>query len=212
MEEDKSSATESSARACERIDPILAHLKVEGMEIDIEKIRTHYDEIWEFENADALEPLEQYLTSVALFMYSCHIILDDYHLNIMRAREHIARALTGWLSPEIEKQVAEEKATDNPFKTFVEKSIPKVDEVYTWEYFLLDTKKSDEKEWNYKMKQCWFTQFFIRFGRSDLIQTACTYCRVPGEARADYVELKLTNTFAKLGTFCQFKYTPKKDS
>ena len=212
MEEDKNSATESSARACERIDPILAHLKVEELEIDIEKIRSHFDQLWEYENAGSLEPLEQYFTTVALFMYTCHSVMEDYHVNIIRAREHIARALTGWLSPEVEKQVAEEKAAENPFKAFVEKNLPKVDEFYTWEYFLQETKKSNEKEWNFKMKKCWFHQFFIRFGRSDLIQTACTYCQVPAEARQDYVDLKLTNTFAKLGTFCQFKYTPKKDS
>ena len=212
MEEDKSSVTETSARACEQIDPILAHLKIEGLEVDMEKIRSHFDQLWEYENADSLEPLEKYFTTVALFMYTCHITLDSYHLNVIRARENIARALTSWLAPEMEKQVAEEKATDNPFKTFVENNVPRVDDVYTWDFFLLQTKKSDEKEWNYKMKRCWFTQFFIRFGRVDLIQTACTYCRIPGEARQDYADLKLTNTFAKLGKFCQFKYTPKKDT
>ena len=212
MEEEKNAATESPGRACDRIEPILAHLKFEGVDVDIEKIRTHFDQLWEYENADSLEPLEQYLTTVALFIYTTHLTLDDYNLNVMRAREYIARAFASWLSPEIEKQVAEEKATENPFKTFVEKNLPRVDDVYTWKYFLLDTKKSDEKEWNYKMKKCWFTEFFIRFGRSDIIQTACTYCQVPGEARKDYVDLKLTNTFAKLGTFCQLKYTPKKDS
>ena len=212
MEEDKNAATESSARACERIEPILVHLKVEGLEVDIEKIRSHFDQLWEYENADSLEPLEQYFTTLALFIYTCHVILDDHNLNTMRAREDIARALTDWLSPELEKQVAEEKAAENPFKAFVEKNLSKVDEFYTWEYFLLETKKSNEKELNYKLKKCWFTQFFIRFGRADFIQSACAYCQIPAEARKDYVDLKLTNTFAKLGTFCQFKYTPKKDS
>jgi hypothetical protein len=61
------------------------------------------------------------------------------------------------------------------------------------------------------MKQCWFATFFIRFGRTDIIQTACNFDSIPSEARQDYVNLKLTNTFAKLGSFCQFKYTPKKD-
>lgn len=212
MEDDKNSATESSARACEQIDPILAHLKIEGLDVDIEKIRSHFDQLWEYENADSLEPREKNFTTLGLFMYTCHVVLDDYNLNTMRAREHISRAMTNWLSPEIEQQVTEEKASDNPFKTFLEKNQSRVDEFYTWEYFLLETKKAGEKEWNFKMKKCWFTQFFIRFGRADFILTACNYCQVPAEARKDYVNLKLTNTFAKLGTFCQFKYTPKTDS
>ncbi len=212
MEDDKNAATESSTRACERIDPILAHLKIEGLDVDIEKIRSRFDELWEYEKADSLDSLEEYYTTLALFIYTCHVILDDYNLNTIRAREPISRAITNWLSPEIEKQVAEEKATENPFKTFVEKNQSRVDEFYTWEYFLLETKKAGEKEWNFKLKKCWFSQFYIRFGRPDFIQTACTYCQVPAEARKDYVNLKLTNTFAKLGTFCQFKYTPHKDS
>ena len=142
-------------------------------------------------------------------MYTTHVVLDDYNINVMRVREHVAQAITNWLAPEMEKQVAEEKASDNPFKAFLEKNQPRVDEFYTWEYFLLETKKAGEKEWNFKMKRCWFTQFFVRFGRADFIHTACAFCQVPAKAREDYVNLKLTNTFAKLGTFCQFKYTPK---
>jgi hypothetical protein len=115
------------------------------------------------------------------------------------------------LKPELDKMVAAEKASDNPFKTFVEQSLPKVDDVYSWRHFQLDHKKNDATEWNYKMKQCWFATFFIRFGRTDIIQTACNFDSIPSEARQDYVDLKLTNTFAKLGSFCQFKYTPKKE-
>ena len=74
-----------------------------------------------------------------------------------------------------------------------------------------DVKKASDVEWNFKFKKCWFAQFFIRFGRIDYIQTACEFDKIPWKAREDYVDLKLTNLFAKLGTLCQFKYTPAKD-
>ena len=60
------------------------------------------------------------------------------------------------------------------------------------------------------MKKCWFAQFFIRFGRKDYIETACMFDKIPSEARKDYVDLKLNNLFAQLGSLCQFKYTPAK--
>ena len=179
--------------------------------IDLDKIRTHFDQLWEFEKGDELSPEEQYLTTIALFIYTTHGALDDYNINVKRAREYTTEAFRGWLKPELDKMVAEEKASDNPFKTFVEKSLPKVDDVYTWRHFQLDHKKNDDTGWNYKMKECWFATFFIRFGRTDIIQTACSFDSIPSEAREDYVNLKLTNTFAKLGSFCEFKYTPKKD-
>ncbi len=140
-------------------------------------------------------------------------MLDDYNINAIKARGIITQALKDWMEPDIQKQVEEEKATDNPFKAFVDKNAPRVDEVYTWRHFQLETKKADETEWNYKMKSCWFAQFFIRLGRTDYIPTACEFDRIPAEARTDYVNLKLSNTFAKLGNYCQFRYTPvKKDS
>jgi hypothetical protein len=61
------------------------------------------------------------------------------------------------------------------------------------------------------MKKCWFSQFFIRFGRTDYIQTACGFDKIPWEARKDYVDLKLSNLFAQLGAVCQFDYKPAKD-
>ena len=205
--------TQTQANAAERIEQILAHLKVEGTNIDLDKIRTLFNQLWNFEKADKLEELDQYLTLVALFIYSCHNVLDDYNINMIKAREIITAALTDWKAPEVQKQVEEERATDNPFKTFVEKNVSRIDEIFTWRYFQLNTKKADEKEWNYKMKSCWFSQFFIRFGRADFIATACNFDKIPAEARTDYADLKLSNTFAKLGNYCQFRYTPaKKDS
>ena len=205
--------TQTQANVAERIEPILAHLKVDGTNIDLDKIRTHFSQLWNFEQADKLEEYEQNLTLVALFIYSCHNVLDDYNINMIKAREIITAALTAWKAPEVQKQVDEERATDNPFKAFVENNAPRIDDVYSWRHFQLNTKKADEKEWNYKMKSCWFSQFFIRFGRADFIATACNFDSIPAEARTDYADLKLSNTFAKLGTYCQFRYTPaKKDS
>ncbi len=206
-----SSGQETVQKASERIETILAHLKVVEAEVDLDKIRTHFDQLWEFEKGDELEPEEQYLTTIALFIYTSHLTLDDYNINVKRARGYITEAFRGWLKPETDKMIAAEKASDNPFKAFVDQSVPKVDDVYTWRHFLLEHKKSDETGWTYKMKQCWFATFFIRFGRTDIIQTACDFDSIPSEERQDYVNLKLTNTFAKLGTFCEFKYTPKKD-
>ncbi len=217
MTEEGSQNTESTSeqdtvpKASERIEPILAHLKVVEADIDLDKIRTHFDQLWEFEKGDELSPEEQYLTTIALFIYTVHGALDDYNINVKRAREHVTEAFRGWLKPEMDKRVAEEKASDNPFRTFVEQGLPKVDDIYTWRHFQLDHKKNDETGWTYKMKECWFARFFIRFGRTDIIQTACNFDSIPAQAREDYVNLKLSNTFAKLGTFCEFKYTPKKD-
>jgi len=211
QETDSNSGQEAVQKASDRIEPILAHLKVAGTDIDLDKIRTHFDQLWEFEKGDELSPEEQYLTTIGLFIYTAHGALDDYNINVKRAREYITEALRGWTKPELDKMVAEEKASDNPFRTFVDQNLPKVDEVYSWRHFQLEHKKNDENIWDYKMKKCWFATFFIRFGRTDIIQTACNFDSIPSEARQDYVNLKLTNTFAKLGSFCQFKYTPKKD-
>ncbi len=198
---------ENSSESGKRIDPILVHLDTE--DIDKEKIREHFTQLWQFEDGDSLSPEEQYLTTIGIFIYTAHAALDDININQVKARGLITEAFTKWLQPEIDAMVEKEKASDNPFKTFVENNVPKVDDVYTWRHFMLDTKKADENEWNYKMKQCWFSQFFIRLGRTDWIETACMFDKIPSEARKDYVNLKLSNTFAKLGSFCQFRYTPK---
>ena len=211
QETDGNSGQEAVQKASERIEPILAHLKIVESDVDLDKIRTHFDQLWDFETGDELSPEEQYLTTVGLFIYTAHCALDDYNINVKRAREYITEAFRGWTKPELDKMVAEEKASDNPFRAFVDQNLPKVDDVYSWRHFKLEHKKNDEKVWDYKMKQCWFATFFIRFGRTDIIQTACNFDSIPSEARQDYVDLKLTNTFAKLGSFCQFKYTPKKD-
>ena len=211
QETETKSGQETVQRASERIEPILAHLKVAETDVDLDKIRTHFDQLWEFENGDELSSEEQYLTTIALFIYTTHGALDDYNINVKRAREYTTEAFRGWLKPELDKMVAEEKASDNPFKTFVEKNLPKVDDVFSWRHFQLEHKKNEAENWTFKMKQCWFATFFIRYGRTDIIQTACNFDSIPSEARQDYVDLKLTNTFAKLGAFCQFKYTPKKD-
>ena len=141
QETDGKSGQEAVQRASERIEPILAHLKVVETDVDLDKIRTQFDQLWEFEKGDDLSPEEQYLTTIALFIYTTHVALDDYNINVKRAREYTTEAFRNWLKPELDKMIAEEKATENPFKTFVEKNLPRVDDVYTWRHFQLEHKK-----------------------------------------------------------------------
>ena len=210
---DNETATDAelAKKAIAHIEPILKHLDTEDVVIDNEKIMELFVKLWEYEDGEKLEAATQRLTILALFMYTTHNILEDYNIRIDRARQHIIHALHEWMKPELEKAVAEEKASGNPFKAFVDSNQSNFDDVFTWEHFMPDVKKSNEEELNFKFKKCWFAEFFIRFGRVDYIQTACEFDKIPWDARKDYVDLKLTNLFAKLGTLCQFKYTPAKD-
>ena len=201
---------EFARKARERVEPLLTHLDTGDHEIEKDKIKTHFIQLWEFEDGENLSPEDQYLTTIALFMYTSHNHLDDANIRIDKARELITQALASWMKPELDKIISAEKATENPFKTFVDTNVPRIDEIYTWRNFLLDHKTTSDTEWTYKMKKCWFAQFFIRFGRVDYIETACMFDKIPSEARKDYVDLKLNNLFAKLGSLCQFKYTPAK--
>ena len=192
-----------------RVDPILEHLDVENTEVDKSIIRKRFIDIWEYENGDNLSEEEQYMTLVAAFIYNAHNVMDEANIRVDRAREAIITALSKWTLPNREKLIEKEKISENPFKTFVENHQPEVDNTHTWRHFLLEHKKADEKQWVYKMKKCWFAEFFIRFGRVDYIQTACEFDKIPWESRKEYVDLKLSNLFANLGTICQFAYKPK---
>ena len=200
---------ETRENAGKRVDPILEHLDVENTEVDKSIIRKRFIDIWEYENGDNLSEEEQYMTLVAAFIYNAHNVMDEANIRIDRAREAIIAALSKWTLPNREKLIEKEKTSENPFKTFVENHQPEVDNTHTWRHFLLEHKKADEKQWVYKMKKCWFAEFFIRFGRVDYIQTACEFDKIPWEARKEYIDLKLSNLFANLGTLCQFDYKPK---
>ena len=200
---------ETRENAGKRVDPILEYLDVENTEVDKSIIRKRFIDIWEYENGDNLSEEEQYMTLVAAFIYNAHNVMDEANIRIDRAREAIIAALSKWTLPNREKLIEKEKTSENPFKTFVENHQPEVDNTHTWRYFLLEHKKADEKQWVYKMKKCWFAEFFIRFGRVDYIQTACEFDKIPWESRKEYVDLKLSNLFANLGTLCQFDYKPK---
>ena len=200
---------ETRENAGKRVDPILEHLDVENTEVDKSIIRKRFIDIWEYENGDNLSEEEQYMTLVAAFIYNAHNVMDEANIRIDRAREAIIAALSKWTLPNREKSIEKEKTSENPFKTFVENHQPEVDNTHTWRHFLLEHKKADEKQWVYKMKKCWFAEFFIRFGRVDYIQTACEFDKIPWESRKEYVDLKLSNLFANLGTLCQFDYKPK---
>ena len=203
--------SESSKKAAMHVEPILEHLDTGDTIIDKEKILELFVKLWEYEGGEKLDTDVQRLTTLALFMYTAHNVLEDYNIRIDRARECIIKALHQWMKPELEKAIAEEKSSNNPFKSFVDKGQDRFDDNFSWEHFMPDIKKASDTEWNFKFKKCWFAQFFIRFGRVDYIQTACEFDKIPWKAREDYVDLKLTNLFAKLGTLCQFKYTPAKD-
>ena len=200
---------ETRENAGKRVDPILEHLDVENTEVDKSIIRKRFIDIWEYENGDNLSEEEQYMTLVAAFIYNAHNVMDEANIRIDRAREAIIAALSKWTLPNREKSIEKEKTSENSFKTFVENHQPEVDTTHTWRHFLLEHKKADEKQWVYKMKKCWFAEFFIRLGRVDYIQTACEFDKIPWEARKEFVDLKLSNLFANLGTLCQFDYKPK---
>ena len=200
---------ETRENAGKRVDPILEYLDVENTEVDKSIIRKRFIDIWEYENGDNLSEEEQYMTLVAAFIYNAHNVMDEANIRIDRAREAIIAALSKWTLPNREKLIEKEKTSENPFKTFIENQQPEVDNTHTWRHFLLEHKKADEKQWVYKMKKCWFAEFFIRFGRVDYIQTACEFDKIPWESRKEYVDLKLSNLFANLGTLCQFDYKPK---
>lgn len=207
---EQTAESEAAEKIRQKINPFLEHLEVEGANIDKDKIRKHFVSMWEYENGDSLEDVELRMTVIALFIYCSHIALDECNVNVKRSRQIIAAALRAEMEPELEKQTAAEKESDNPFKSFVDTQAPKIDEVYTWRHFLLEHIKKNDDGWTYRMEKCWFHSFFIRFGRPDFIETACEFDRIPAEARKDYVDLKLQNSFSKLGKYCQFTYTPKK--
>ena len=216
MSEEKENNQDTSLAATrentgKRVDPILEHLVVENSEFDKKIIRERFIDIWEYENGDTLSEEEQFMTLVACFIYNAHNVLDEANVRIDKARAAITLALSKWSLPAREKLIEEEKSSENPFKTFVEHHQPQVDESHTWRHFLLEHKKADENQLVYKMKKCWFAEFFIRFGRVDYIQTACEFDKIPWENRKDYVDLKLSNLFANLGSLCQFDYKPKKE-
>jgi|GEM_PF-526139 len=212
----KSAPATGESKIGDRVDPILNHLTVEGTDFDKSRIRDLFISLWSYENGDEQSSVDQFLTTIALFIYASHNILEEYNIRIDRVRQAITHALEAWQKPELDKMIAEERSTDDPFKAFVDLNLPKVDDTYTWGNFQLEHKQADEKQWTYKMKRCWFAEFFIRFGRVDYIETACMYDQIPWNIRKDYVDLKLNNMFRKLGTVCQFNYKPvkteKKDS
>ena len=212
-EEKEKDATiiETREKAGKRVDPILKYLDVENTEVDKNVIREKFIDIWEYENGNDLSEEEQYMTLIACFIYNAHNVMDEANLRIDKARAAITSALSKWTEPSRAKLIEKEKASKNPFKTFVENHQPQVDDSYPWRHFLLEHKKADEKQWVYKMKKCWYAEFFIRFGRVDYIQTACAFDKIPWENRKEYVDLKLSNLFANLGTLCQFDYKPKKE-
>ncbi len=196
-----------------RVDPILDNLNIEGVELNKDQFREAFIALWNYEEGDDKDEEEQYLLTIGVFIYTAHNILDNYNVRIDKARRFLADALKVLKQKERSALIEKERASENPFKTFVENHSAEVDETHTWKNFLLDHKTTNDQEWTYKMKRCWFSAFFIHLGRTNLIETACLFDQIPWEERQDYVDLKLNNMFSKLGKFCQFSFKPaKKDS
>ena len=129
-ESDKSTTTNSefAKKAAARVEPILKHLDTEDIIIEKEKISELFVELWEYEDGENLKPETQRLTTIALFIYTTHNILDNYNIRINSARTYIIEALRAWMKPELEKAVAAEKASDDPFKAFLESNQPDRDQ------------------------------------------------------------------------------------
>ena len=132
MNENTETIQTGSESVGQRIDPILEYLEIEDADIDKSLIRKRFIDIWEYEKGDDLDEEEQYLTTVAAFIYNAHNVLDDANIRIDKARLSIIMALTAWKKPERDKMIEKEKASENPFKTFIENHQPEVDETHVW--------------------------------------------------------------------------------
>ncbi len=202
--EENQTATESA----KYVEPIVKHLKADNPTVQ-DSIRWQFSQIWDLEEADKLEPAEQRLLTVALFIYCAHLQLEGANVKLDMAREAILKALKKWMAPELEEAIKFEKASDDPFAKFVEKESERFDQFYDWDHFLPETLKTTDKEWTIKMQKCYFCQFYVRFGRSDFMQTACAFDQIGAQEREDYVKLKLTNLFPKWGSSCTFQFARK---
>ncbi len=202
--EENQTATESA----KHVEPIVKHLKADNPSVQ-DNIRWQFSQIWDLEEADSLEPAEQRLLIIALFIYCAHLQLENANVKLDMAREAILDALKKWMAPELEEATKFEKAADDSFAKFVEKESERFDKFYDWDHFLPETLKSSDKEWTVKMQKCYFCQFYVRFGRSDFMQTACAFDQIGAQEREDYVKLKLTNLFPKWGSSCTFQFTRK---
>jgi hypothetical protein len=101
---DSSAAADSefSKKAAARVEPILKYLDTGDTIVDKEKISELFVKLWEYEGGEKLDAGTQRLTTLALFMYVSHSVLEDYNIRIDRAREHITQALHEWMKPELE--------------------------------------------------------------------------------------------------------------
>ncbi len=77
-ESDKSTTTNSefAKKTAARVEPILKHLDTEDIIIEKEKISELFVELWEYEDGENLKPETQRLTTIALFIYITHNIIN----------------------------------------------------------------------------------------------------------------------------------------
>ena len=112
--------TEFAKKASAHIEPILKYLDTEDIVIDNEKIIELFVKLWEYEDGEHLDAATQKLTTIGLFIYTTHNVLEDYNIRMDRARQHITHALHEWVKPNLDKAITEEKKSNNPFKAFVD--------------------------------------------------------------------------------------------
>ena len=110
---------EAREKAGKRVDPILKYLDVENTEVDKNVIREKFIDIWEYENGDNLSEEEQHMALIACFIYNAHNVMDEANIRIDKARASITSALSKWTERSRDKWIEEEKASEQPFKTFV---------------------------------------------------------------------------------------------
>ena len=82
MNENTETIQTGSESVGQRIDPILEYLEIEDADIDKSLIRKRFIDIWEYEKGDDLDEEEQYLTTVAAFIYNAHNVLDDANIRM----------------------------------------------------------------------------------------------------------------------------------
>ena len=96
MNENTETIQTDSESVGQRIDPILEHLEIEDADIDKSLIRKRFIDIWEYEKGNDLDEEEQYLTTVAAFIYNAHNVLDDANIRMDKAWLSIIMALAAW--------------------------------------------------------------------------------------------------------------------
>ena len=66
--------TDLEQNATARLAPFLENLQVPDIEVDKNRLRELFIQLWEYENGETLPPEDQHLTAIALFIYSYNFV------------------------------------------------------------------------------------------------------------------------------------------